>query len=208
MSWSGLPWISLTIASYSIGSIPTAYLAARLLTGQDIRQLGDHNSGAANVYRTIGAKAGLTVGVIDIAKGAVAILLVRGLVDSTQLAMLAGAAVVIGHNWPVFLGLKGGRGAATAVGVLLAMLPIVAIPLCAPALAVLWLSRKTIPAVAIFFIALPALAWPAGYSYDVIMYSAGMPVLVGLTHYFTTRADPATGSTEPTQSNQGALGRG
>ncbi|MCH8226554.1 MAG: glycerol-3-phosphate acyltransferase, partial [Chloroflexi bacterium] len=118
MHWAALAWPGLLLISYFIGSVPTAYLATRLLKGQDIRQLGDRNVGAANVYRSVGPGIGVAVGIIDIAKGAVAVLLVKGLVDSTGLEMTAGVAALAGHNWPVYLGLRGGRGAATAVGVL------------------------------------------------------------------------------------------
>ena len=75
MSLDGLAWFSLIVTSYLIGGIPTAYVATRLLIGRDIRQLGDHNSGAANVYRNVSPRAGLTVGAIDILKGVAAILL-------------------------------------------------------------------------------------------------------------------------------------
>ena len=187
MSWDGLTWVSLIVVSYLIGGIPTAYIATRLLTGQDIRQLGDRNPGAANVFRNVSPKAGMLVGIVDIAKGAAVIVLVRGLADSTALEMSAGAAVLVGHNWPVYLGMRGGRGAATAIGVLLGMLPVLAIPIGAVTLLILFLKRKAILAIAFFLISVPILAWPVGYSYPVIIYSVAVPVLVGLTHYFSVR---------------------
>ena len=187
MSWDGLTWVSLIVVSYLIGGIPTAYIATRLLTGQDIRQLGDRNPGAANVFRNVSPKAGMLVGIVDIAKGAAVIVLVRGLADSTALEMSAGAAVLVGHNWPVYLGMRGGRGAATAIGVLLGMLPLLAIPVGAVTLLILFLKRKAILAIAFFLISVPILAWPVGYSYPVVIYSVAVPVLVGLTHYFSVR---------------------
>ncbi len=194
MSLAGLAWFSLVLISYLIGSIPTAYLATRLLTGRDIRLLGDRNAGAANVFRSVGPKTGLAVGVVDITKGAVAILLVWALVDSTALEMMAGVGVVAGHNWPVFLGLRGGRGAATALGVLLAMLPELALPLGALTLVILYLFKKSLPALGVFLISVPVLAWisavlswPADYSYPLVIYSVGLPVMVGISHYLSTR---------------------
>ncbi len=187
MSWDGLTWVSLIVVSYLIGGIPTAYIATRLLTGQDIRQLGDRNPGAANVFRNVSPKAGMLVGIVDIAKGAAVIVLVRGLADSTALEMSAGAAVLVGHNWPVYLGMRGGRGAATAIGVLLGLLPVLAIPVGAVTLLILFLKRKAILAIAFFLISVPILAWPVGYSYPVVIYSVAVPVLVGLTHYFSVR---------------------
>ena len=207
MSWDGLIWFSLVVTSYLIGGIPFAYIATRLLTGQDIRQLGDHNPGAANVFRNVGPKAGLIVGAFDVVKGAAAVLLVRSLVDSTALEMLAGVAVLAGHNWPVHLGLRGGRGAATAIGVLLAILPALAIPVGAVALLVLFLKRKATVAIGVFLIAVPILAWSIGHSYPLAIYSVALPLLVGLTHYLSVRALPSkqTMDVEADQSEERVL---
>lgn len=185
--WSGLTWMGAALGSYLIGTVPTAYLAVRWLKGQDIRQVGDGNAGAANVARTVGARAGIVVGVVDIAKGAAAVLLTRWLVDSIVAEMIAGVAVIAGHNWPVYLQGRGGRGAATAVGVLLAMLPVLAIPLVAPALAVLYFTRSTTKAIATFYIPMPFLAWPVGYPYPLALYSMLILVIVGLSHYFSVK---------------------
>jgi acyl phosphate:glycerol-3-phosphate acyltransferase len=185
--WLGLIWAGVVLLSYLIGTIPTAYLAARWLKGQDIRQVGDGNAGAANVARTVGARIGIAVGLVDIAKGAAAVLLTKWLLDSTVAEMIAGIAVIAGHNWPVYLQGRGGRGAATAVGVLLAMLPVLAIPLVVPGLIVLYFTKSTAKAVATFYIPLPFLAWPVGYSYTLAFYSLLIPVIVGLSHYFSVK---------------------
>ena len=213
MSWDGLTWFGLVVTSYLIGGIPTAYLTTRLLTGRDIHRLGDRNSGAANVFRNVGPKAGLIVGTIDIIKGAVAVLLAWVLVDSTALKMMAGVAVLAGHNWPVHLGLRGGRGAATAIGVLLAMLPVLAVPVGALTLVVLYLTRRAIKALGFFLIAVPVLAWPVGvlagpigYSYPVAIYPAAIAVMVGLTHYVSVRA--LASGVEPERGDERVLPQG
>ena len=72
MVWEALTWVGAALLAYVIGSIPTAYLVTRYIMGRDIRGLGDYNSGAANVFRSVGPRAGLGVGGIDIVKGAVA----------------------------------------------------------------------------------------------------------------------------------------
>ena len=193
MPWAAFAWSGLLLASYLIGGIPTAYVATRVLKGQDIRQLGDRNVGAANVYRSVGPRAGLAVGIIDIAKGAVAVLLVKGLVDSTSLEMAAGVAALAGHNWPVHLGLRGGRGAATAVGVLLAALPALAIPLGLIALVVLYLTRSGIKSLGFFLIAVPVsaglvlLIGTNSYSYPITAYALAIPLIVGLSHYTSVK---------------------
>ena len=208
MSLDGLTWFSLILTSYLIGGIPTAYLVTRLLIGQDIRNLGDRNPGAANVFRNVSPKAGLAVGVVDILKGAVAVLLVRGLMDSTALEFTAGIAVLAGHNWPFHLRFRGGRGAATAIGVLLPTVPVIAIPVGAVSLVVLRVCKKATVALGVFLIAVPVLAWLAGYSYTVVSYAVAVPVLVGLTHYFNTRDPAPQDSLESDQADERALPQG
>ena len=180
-------WAGLGLLSYAIGSIPTAYLFTRYLLGQDIRRMGDFNSGAANVYRNVGAKAGVAVGAIDIVKGGVVIVLAKWLANDTGIEMMAGGAVLVGHIFPVHLRFRGGRGAATAVGVLIASLPIIGLPVGAGGLVMLYFTHKVIYPLAMFLIAMPVLAWPAGYSVALAVYAVAVPVSIGLSHLFSTR---------------------
>ena len=190
-----MTWIWLGLVCYAIGSLPTAYLFTRYILGQDIRDIGDNNSGAANVFRNVGAKAGVAVGAIDIVKGSVIIVLAKVLVDDTGMEMMAGAAALAGHNFPVHLKFRGGRGAATAVGVLIASVPIVGLPVGAFCLVLLYSTHKAIYPLAVFLVAIPALTWPAGYSVSLAIYAVAMPMAVGLSHFFTTRIlNPGAGS--------------
>lgn len=182
-----MTWAGLALLSYAIGSIPTAYLFTRYLLGRDIRQMGDFNSGAANVFRNVGAKAGLAVGAIDILKGAAVIVLAKLLVDDTGMEMMAGAAVVAGHVCPVQLRFRGGRGAATAVGVLIAMLPMIGLPASVAGLVLLYGTKKAIYPLAMFLIAIPVLAWPVGYSAGMAIYAVALPISIGLSHILSTR---------------------
>ena len=115
--------IALVIA-YLLGSIPFAYIIARLKKGVDIRRVGGGNVGALNTYREIGPAFGIGVLAADIIKGAVAVLVARGLGIDVVWVCVAGFAAVVGHNWPVFLGFKGGKGAATVIGVMVALTPV------------------------------------------------------------------------------------
>ncbi|HIL31407.1 MAG TPA: glycerol-3-phosphate acyltransferase [Dehalococcoidia bacterium] len=190
-----MTWIWLGLVCYAIGSLPTAYLFTRYILAQDIRDIGDNNSGAANVFRNVGAKAGVAVGAIDIVKGSVVIVLAKVLVDDTGMEMMAGAAALVGHNFPVHLKFRGGRGAATAVGVLIASVPIVGLPVGAFCLVLLYFTHKAIYPLAVFLVAIPALTWPAGYSVSLEIYAVAMPIAVGLSHFFTTRVlNPGAGS--------------
>ena len=186
-------WLGLGMMAYAIGGLPTAYLFARYALGRDIRGLGDRNSGAANVFREVGPRAGFACGAIDILKGAAAVLLVRLVVDDTGIEMLAGVGALAGHNWPVYLRFRGGRGAAVGVGVLIAMLPLITLPLGALALLALYHTRKAIAALAMFLVAVPILAWPAGYPPAVALYALAVPLLVGLSHVYSTRILPRLG---------------
>ena len=180
-------WVGLGLLCYTIGSLPTAYLFTRYNLGRDIREIGDFNSGAANVFRNVGTKAGVAVGSIDIIKGSLVIVLAKVLVDDTRMEMMAGAAALAGHIFPAQLKFRGGRGAATAVGVLIASLPVIGLPVGAVCLAVLYFTHRAIFPLAIFLVAMPALAYPAGYSVALAVYAVAIPVAVGLSHFFTTR---------------------
>ena len=99
-------WLGLGLLAYFIGAIPTAYLFARFALGRDIRSIGDNNSGAANVFREIGPRAGLACGALDIIKGGVAVILVSVIDGDIGTEMLAGVFALVGHVWPVFLRLS------------------------------------------------------------------------------------------------------
>ena len=187
MVWTTVSWTGALVLGYLLGSIPAAYIAGRALTGRDIREEGDHNPGAGNTYRTIGPVAGVLVGVVDLGKGAVAVLLAKVITGSTEAAMVAGVAVVVGHSWPVFLRLRGGRGAASTVGVFIALVPIPGIPLSLLSLALLPIIRSATLALTLIMVPLPFLAWLTGASSSVVVYSVCLPVGVGIRHYLTSR---------------------
>jgi glycerol-3-phosphate acyltransferase PlsY len=116
-----LGWL---VASYLIGSFPTSWLAGRLLRGIDLREHGSRNLGATNVYRVLGWKYAIPVGAIDILKGAVPVWLFGGRAsDIPVFPLLCGLAAVVGHVFSLFVGFKGGKGVATAAGVVLAIAP-------------------------------------------------------------------------------------
>jgi glycerol-3-phosphate acyltransferase PlsY len=112
------------IASYLLGAIPTSYLTVRLLKGQDLRTLGSGNLGATNLYRVLGWKYAVPVGIFDLLKGAVPVLFFAPLAGGgDRTAILLGMAAVVGHVFSVFAGFKGGKGVATGAGVVLGLAP-------------------------------------------------------------------------------------
>jgi len=179
-------WL-IVVLCYLLGSIPTAYIAGRLLRKGDIRQLGDGNMGANNAFRQLGAKVGVIVGIIDAAKGALAILMAQATNVSQPVILITGAATVIGHNWPVFLGFRGGEGTSTTIGILLTLVTKPMLIVAGPAILTLVLTRNTTPAGAVLFIPLPFLCWWLDVPGALASYGVALPCLVGLTHYLRMR---------------------
>jgi acyl phosphate:glycerol-3-phosphate acyltransferase len=121
-----LAFIISAIVSYLLGCIPSAYMVGKAFKGVDIRQIGSHNMGAMNTFYTIGFWPGMLVLAIDICKAMLALTLSYWIAVLLQVPsnmvvpveMLAGIAVIAGHNFPVFLKFKGGKGGASAIGIL------------------------------------------------------------------------------------------
>jgi acyl phosphate:glycerol-3-phosphate acyltransferase len=118
------------VVAYLLGSLPTGYLAGRLLKGIDIREHGSKSTGATNVLRTVGKVPAIAVLLIDILKGVAAILLTREVLPTLvpipanalpYAVTLAGLAAMLGHSRSIWLGFSGGKSVATGLGVLLAM---------------------------------------------------------------------------------------
>lgn len=131
----------LVLAGYLIGSLPMGVIVARSTGGRDPRSVGSGRTGGTNALRAMGPGRGLAVGLLDITKGAVPVLLAV-LVGADQLVQaLTGIAAVLGSSRSIFLRLHGGRGVAAAIGAMLIIQPI-AVVLSAPVFfGVIWLSR-------------------------------------------------------------------
>ncbi len=110
-------------ASYLIGSIPLAYIIARWRYGVDIRKYGSGQVGASNLYRSVSKKAGILVGLYDAGKGALLVWIAHLLGMELYMEVAVGIAVVVGHNWPIFLRFNAGRGLATTAGVAFYLFP-------------------------------------------------------------------------------------
>ncbi len=132
----------LICASYLIGAIPTGLLLTRLLGGEDIRKAGSGNIGATNVYRVAGRKLGLITLLGDCLKGVIPLVVAQQLfqIGGANLALIAIAAF-IGHCFPVYLGFKGGKGVATALGIFLVLSPLSILGALAVFILVLWKWR-------------------------------------------------------------------
>jgi glycerol-3-phosphate acyltransferase PlsY len=113
--------------AYLLGSIPWGYRVLHLRRGVDIREYGSGRIGMSNVLRTAGGRIAVVVLLLDLGKGMLAVMLAREIMGTAVADVVVGLMVLIGHNWPVFLGFRGGRGIATGMGSLVLMVPFAAI---------------------------------------------------------------------------------
>ena len=145
------------VLGYLLGSIPSGWLAGRWLKGIDLRELGSGSTGATNVLRQVGKGPALVVFLIDVGKGAAAVLLARALGLGDWIQVLAGLTALAGHIWPVWLGFKGGKAVATGLGLFLGLAWPVGLASFGVFLAVFSLSRYVSLASVLAAISLPLL---------------------------------------------------
>jgi len=115
------------IIGYLLGSFPAGYLITKYKKGIDIREVGVRNMGGGNVVREVGFWPGVLTLIFDMGKGALAIYIARWLGLSLPWELATGFAAMLGHNYPLFLGFRGGKGIATVVGMLFAISPLAAL---------------------------------------------------------------------------------
>jgi glycerol-3-phosphate acyltransferase PlsY len=118
-----LKYVFVSVIAYFLGNFATSYIVSMRSAHIDIRKHGSGNAGATNVLRVLGAKAAAVTFIGDALKGIAAVMIGRYIAGDNG-AILAGLFVVIGHNWPITLGFKGGKGVATTIGSLLAINPL------------------------------------------------------------------------------------
>lgn len=157
-----LNYIIVAVLAYLLGSISFGMIVAKLAGGPNLREVGSKNTGATNVLRVMGLKIGLIVFVLDILKALIACIIGRIWLGLNG-AMLAGLAVVIGHNWPCFFQFKGGKGVASTLAVMLLTFPIPAVICYVVAIVLIattkYVSLGSITLAALFAILVIATNW-------------------------------------------------
>jgi len=175
--------IAAFIAAYLLGSIPSAYIAGRLTKKIDIRAVGSHNMGAMNSFYNLGKGVGIMVLAADVLKGVAAVALADLLLNIPNLYMfICGFIVVLGHNYPVWLKFKGGKGGATAIGAMIYFIPW-GIPIGLAVFGIMLLITK-FPTLSygIAMAILPFVAWLVYDRPDYILYTA-LLILVPFLSY-------------------------
>lgn len=185
--------IIAVVLGYLLGSIPSAYIVTRMVTGKDIRRMGGGNVGGLNTYLEVGAKPALVVGIVDMGKGAAAVAIAYWLLDVPQLfVMLAGLAAVIGHMWMVFLKFSGGKGMGTTFGALAVLMPIYGywygfVIFLAVIIIPLVITRNVALSMGIGILLLPLIIWLITQSVLATTLSTILGVLVGIKFLPTAR---------------------
>lgn len=179
-------WLVGGVVGYLLGSIPTGLWIGEWRGGGDIRTSGSGRTGATNTFRALGLRWSIAVLALDALKGALPILIVMVVWDSPTGEVLGGLAAVVGHQYPLFAGFRGGRGAATALGGMIAIMPMGALFALGSALPILWrvrvMSLATLTGATSAAVGISLLA-AAGDAPDVyIGYAIGTWVLVFWGH--------------------------
>jgi glycerol-3-phosphate acyltransferase PlsY len=169
------------IFGYLAGSVPFAFLLARR-AGIDVRVVGSGNVGAANVMRTTGTGRAVAVMALDVAKGAVAVLLANLATGGAALAALSGAAAVVGHIYPVWLRFHGGKGVAVAAGVFAVLSPLATGVAALLFLITVWTTRYVSLGSVAATVALPPTAWLIGAPAAVVGTACGTAALIVFRH--------------------------
>lgn len=175
--------IAILLIAYLIGSIPFGYIITRLIRDVDIRHYGSGNIGATNVLRLLGWKLGLLVFLLDAAKGVAAVLLAGAISDQDALPFLAGLAVLLGHCFPIFLKFKGGKGAATGIGVIAALSVWAALIVLLLAAAVIAATRYVSLGSILGAMSAPLIFWLLGYDAAHIYFGVVAALIIVLRHH-------------------------
>ena len=171
-----------SLMGYLLGSFPTGYIVGRLMGGVDVRTIGSGRTGGTNVYRAAGKSAGLLTVVGDIGKGALAVVLARLLWEGDPAAAaLAGLFSILGHNYSIFLGFKGGAGTMTAMGALFALHPVLLLLVSPIPLLFTYVTRMSsvgsLLASALVLLLGSILIWQSYFPLASLIYFAGFFVL-------------------------------
>lgn len=169
-------------AAYLIGSLPFGYIVSRVFLKSDIRSHGSGNIGATNVLRVVGWKAALPVFSLDLLKGFTAVLMAKYLSEQPEIYLVAGLLSMVGHSFPIFLNFKGGKAAATGIGVLIALSWQITIIIAAFAAVIIGIIRYVSLASIAGSILVPILFWLFGFEIYYIIFGLVTALLVCIRH--------------------------
>ncbi len=184
-----IEFAAVIFISYLVGSIPSGYIAGRALKGIDVRDFGSGATGATNVMRTLGRGPFMGVLMADALKGYIPVLVTWIVFESHDLQVASGLAAVLGHDFPLYIGFRGGRGVATSFGVYAALAMPVSVSLLAVGLFIVLtfrymslMSLVTVPLGALTLLAFAILGIGDDYTYTKAVFGAFATALVLMRH--------------------------
>jgi glycerol-3-phosphate acyltransferase PlsY len=185
--------IIVVIIGYLLGSINSAYIVTRLVTGKDIRTLGGGNAGGRNVFRSVGLAAAVPVAVFDIGKGVASVAIAHWLLgvplyEPHIFIYLAGIAAVAGHMWSIYLRFTGGNGLAATVGVLAMVMPVALLIVLIIMGLLSIFTRNPVLSLNIGLLSLPFSSWFLEKSWLAVLFSVILIVIMVLNFIPTARA--------------------
>jgi glycerol-3-phosphate acyltransferase PlsY len=182
--------------AYLLGSIPSAYLIGRWFKGIDIREVGDGRMGTAETYRRVGFGGSVVVFIMDVGKGLGAMMLARLMGLPLGALIFVGLAAVVGHNWSIFLGFKGGKGALTTYGVLASLMFWQFFVALAVAGVATLITRKTGFSTGVLFCSLALLNLLLGSAVLLIIFPLIMSLPMVVKHISMPKPDTAVAEIE------------
>lgn len=174
--------ILLIIFAYLLGSIPTGLLLSKAVAGVDPRQKGSRNIGATNVMRTVGKGLGTMTLVGDALKGLIPVCLALLLERGEAWVAAVGLAAFVGHCFPIYLGFKGGKGVATALGIFLPLTPLAVLVDCLFFASGYAITRMVSVGSLLAAVAMPVLVWLWEYPLPYLILSICVIVLIIFRH--------------------------
>ncbi len=180
--------LAALVIAFALGSIPTAYIVGRLLSGRDIREAGSGNPGALNTTRQVGLAAGLFVLLFDAGKGIAAVVVAQALAVHEYAIYSTAFLATVGHNFSPVLKFRGGKGAATVLGISVYMLWQITGVSAAAGVLFFAVTRQAVWSVTVIFIVLNVLTIATGQALGQIVLCIVLSVMIAGTHLWRERA--------------------
>ncbi len=175
-------YILAIVIGYVLGNFTASYIVGKKMKNIDIREHGSGNAGATNTFRVLGLKAGIIVFVCDVIKGMAAALIGRWMTGTLLGGLLAGMGAVIGHDWPVVLNFKGGKGIATSFGLMIVLFPAISGILFIFGVTVILITRYVSLASISAAVLFPAMLAIFGQDTEIILIGALLSAIAILRH--------------------------
>lgn len=172
----------LFLAAYVLGSIPSGLIIARIVSGTDVRNHGSGNTGMVNVFRAAGPLAGSLTFIMDGLKGFIPVFAAHQIGFPIWGVLAIAAATIVGHNWSLLLGGKGGKGIATSVGVIGAISPVIALIAVAIWIVLLVTFKYASMASLLMIASMPVMLAIAGYEIGYVLFGIGLFILAVIQH--------------------------